>query len=330
MTEQHGQQHREESPRPGRFQKIVDACIASIPSRHVINLGKILGSVFYLLDVPHRRIVRRNLRFAYPEWPRERVNIFSKRIFQNVAITILEIFQMAYFSCDQIMGKVRISGEEHILQALEQDRGLILISAHLGNWEAGLQFVACLLQLPITGVAKKIRFKPLHRWLNRLRIRFGMKIVDKKGALPDMRQALRRGEMMGLLIDQSKRSESVDVNFFGKLVTATPAAALLALRCKSPVIPGFCTREADGQLSLRLEPPLNLQRTDNLRADLIANTQMMTDVVERAIREHPAQWLWLHKRWKKHYPHLYPEYFARRQRRKQREQRRSSDYQQKY
>jgi KDO2-lipid IV(A) lauroyltransferase len=314
MTEQHDQQRWEESPRPGRFQKIVDAFIAGIPSRHVINLGKILGTVFYLLDVPHRKIVRRNLQFAYPDWPRERVNIFSKRIFQNVAITILEIFQMAYFSCDQIMAKVRISGEEHIQRALELNKGLILISAHLGNWEAGFQFFSCFFQMPITGVAKKIRFKPLHRWLNRLRIRFGIKIVDKKGALPDMRLALRRGEVIGLLIDQSKRSESVDVNFFGKTVTATPAAALLALRCKSPVIHGFCVREADGQLSLRLDPPLNLQRTGDLRADLIANTQMMTDVVERAIREHPAQWLWLHKRWKKHYPHL--------------EQRRSSDYRQ--
>jgi KDO2-lipid IV(A) lauroyltransferase len=148
--------------------------------------------------------------------------------------------------------------------------------------------------------------------------------VDKKGALPAMRQALRRGEVIGLLIDQSKRSESVDVNFFGKSATATPAAALLALRCKSPVIIGFCTRESNGRLALRINPPLNLQRTGDLRADLIANTQMMTDIVERAIRAHPEQWLWLHKRWKKHYPHLYPEYFARRDRRKRREQRRSS------
>ena len=327
MTDHYHEQRRPESIRPRKLRTRVDTWIAGIPSRHIVNLGKIMGTVLYFLDVPHRRIVRRNLRFIHPDWTMAQVRMVSKRIFQNVAITVLEIFQMASLSCEQIMGKVSISGEENILQALKQGRGLILISAHLGNWEAGLQFVACLLQLPITGVAKKIRFEPLHRWLNRLRIRFGMKIVDKKGALPEMRQALRRGEMMGLLIDQSKRSESVDVNFFGKLVTATPAAALLALRCKSPVIPGFSTRKPDGKLSLRLDPPLNLQRTDNLRADLIANTQMMTDIVERAIREHPDQWLWLHKRWKKHYPHLYPEYFARRQRRKQREQRRSSEHQ---
>ena len=138
-----------------------------------------------------------------------------------------------------------------------------------------------------------------------------------------MRQALRRGEVTGLLIDQAKRSESVDVRFFGKRVTATPAAALLAFRCKSPVLHIYCVREANGQLTFRVDPPLELKRTHDLRSDLITNTQMMTDVVEKAIREYPDQWLWLHKRWKKHYPHLYPEYFARRHRRKERENKRA-------
>ena len=188
--------------------------------------------------------------------------------------------------------------------------------------------MSCFCQAPITGVAKKIRFKPLHRWLNRLRIRFGIKIIDKKGALPRMRQALRRGEIIGLLIDQSKRADSVDVNFLGKRVTAPPAAAFLALRCKSPVLPLLCIRGKNGRINIQVGTPLNLQRSGDLRADLIANTQMMTDIVERAVRAHPDQWLWMHKRWKKHYPHLYPEYFARRQRRHQRKQRRSSEYRQ--
>jgi KDO2-lipid IV(A) lauroyltransferase len=159
--------------------------------------------------------------------------------------------------------------------------------------------------------------------LNRLRIRFGVKIIEKKGALPVMRQTLRRGEVIALLIDQSKRSESVVVNFFGKKVTAPPAAALLALRCKCPVLPSFCVREKTGQLTIRVGSPLNLEHTGDLRADLITNTQMMTDMTESAVRAYPDQWFWMHKRWKKHYPYLYPEYYARRRRRKQREQRRS-------
>ena len=300
--------------------------MAAIPARHIVNLGKLAGALFYYIDVPHRRIVRRNLQFVHPDWSQDQVKLFSRKIFQNVAVTVLEIIQMASLSWEEISDRIKIDGDGHIQRALELNRGLIMISAHIGNWEAGLQFMSCFCQAPITGVAKKIRFKPLHRWLNRLRIRFGMKIIDKRGALPRMRQTLRSGEVIGLLIDQSKRSESVDVDFLGKRVTAPSAAAFLALRCKSPVLPVFCIRANNGLINIQVGSPLNIQRTGDLRADLIANTQMMTKIVEDAVRSYPDQWLWMHKRWKKHYPHLYPEYFARRQRRKQREQRQSLEH----
>ena len=323
MSDKSDQLQRVDSISSPVFHNGFDAFMAAIPARHIVNLGKLVGALFYCVDVPHRRIVRRNLQFVHPEWSLDQIKIVSKRIFQNVAVTVLEIIQLASLSCEEIMDRIKIEGEGHIQRALALDRGLIMISAHIGNWEAGLQFMSCFCQAPITGVAKKIRFKPLHRWLNRLRIRYGMNIIDKKKALPRMRQTLRRGEVIGLLIDQSKRSESVDVNFLGKRVTAPSAAAFLALRCNSPVLPVFCIRADHGRINIRVGSPLNLQRTGDLRADLIANTQMMTDIVESAVRAHPDQWLWMHKRWKKHYPHLYPEYFARRQRRKQREQRRS-------
>jgi KDO2-lipid IV(A) lauroyltransferase len=301
---------------------ILEAFFNKILEHHLVRLGKLMGTLLFLIDVPHRRIVRRNLKFAYPDWTADHIRKISKRVFQNLAITLLEIYKMASDSCEDVIAKIRPSGLEHLVRAVAQKNGLVIISAHLGNWEAGLQFLSCFLELPITGVAKTIRFGPLNRWLNQMRTRFGQEIVNKKGALPHMRAALRRGEVMGLLIDQGKRSESVDVLFYGKTVTTTPAAALLALRCKSPVLPIFCVREAGGQLTFRVDPPLVLKRTNDLRSDLIANTQMMTDVVEKMVREYPDQWLWLHKRWKKHYPHLYPEFELRRQRRKKREARR--------
>jgi KDO2-lipid IV(A) lauroyltransferase len=191
----------------------------------------------------------------------------------------------------------------------------------LGNWEFGTQYAACFMQRPTLGVVKKIRFNPLNQWVHNLRTRFGIHIIYKKGALPDMRQSLRRGEIVGLLVDQSRRKEGIDVNFFGHRVPATPAAAFLGLRCKSPILPMFCIREASGQMTIHVQQPLELKRSGNLRADVQANTQLITDAVERMIRLYPEQWFWVHKRWKKYYPHLYPQYQLRRQRRKAREAR---------
>jgi KDO2-lipid IV(A) lauroyltransferase len=267
--------------------------------------------------------VRRNLRFAYPDWSREQVDHISRRVFQNLGVSILEIFQTATLSREQVLARVRVVGEENLQNALKSKNGLIVVSAHLGSWETGLLFFCCYVQKPILGVVKKIRFAPLNRWVLRLRTQFGIEIVEKKGAMPEMRRMLRRGGVIGLLVDQSRRSEGVEVNFFGHKVTTTPAAAFLAIRCKSPVLPIFCVRDESGRLTVVVQSPLEMKRTGDLRSDVQSNTQKINDVVEKAVRQYPDQWFWVHKRWKKYYPQLYPEYQARRRRRHEREMRRN-------
>jgi KDO2-lipid IV(A) lauroyltransferase len=84
----------------------------------------------------------------------------------------------------------------------------------------------------------------------------------------------------------------------------------------------FCVRDDSGRLTVVVQSPLEMKRTGDLRSDVQSNTQIITDVVENAVRKYPDQWFWVHKRWKKYYPHLYPEYQLRRQRRKERKQRR--------
>ncbi len=290
--------------------------IAKITQKHILRIGKLTGRLVYALDVPHRRIVRRNLAFAYPDWSTEEIKRNCRRIFQNLGITFFEFLQLTALSREDILGRVRVEGWDNLQRALESKKGLIIVSGHLGSWETGLQCACCLIEKPALGVAKKIRFAPLNRWVLRTRTRFGLKVIYKKGALPIMRRTLRRGGVLGLLVDQSRRSEGVDVSFFGHKVTATPAAAFLAIRCNSLVLPIFCIREADGQLTMEVKSALEIKRTGDLRSDIQTNTQMITDAVEKAVREYPDQWFWVHKRWKKYYPHLYPEYQARRKRRK--------------
>ncbi|MBW2013754.1 MAG: lysophospholipid acyltransferase family protein [Deltaproteobacteria bacterium] len=192
------------------------------------------------------------------------------------------------------------------------------MSAHLGNWEIVPLFWPLYFKKSITVVARQILNKIVNRWIHELRTRFGSRVIYKDIALPEMTRTLRQGKILAILIDQgTKSSLGVKIKFFNKLVTATPAAALLAMRCNSPVLPGFCTRNADGTFTITLEPPLILKRTGNLSADLRSNTQLMTDAIEKAVRKYPEQWFWVHKRWRKYYPHLYPEDIARRRRRRE-------------
>ena len=299
-----------------RIERIAPGGIGGLPP-----LARALGRVVAAVDVPHRRIVQRNLRFAYPGWSERRVRETTRRVFQHAAATVAEILQMTRLDREAILRGARVSGEEFLGRALHERRGLITMSAHLGNWEMALQYASCFLDVPVTGVAKKLRLAPLQGWVHRFRTRFGARIAYKEGSLGDMSQALRRREVVSILVDQSRRSEGLEVRYFGRRVTTTPAVAMLALRCRSPVMPVFCVREPCGGLHIRVEPALEIQRTGRLRDDLRVNTQRVTDAVERMVRRYPEQWLWMHKRFKKFYPDLYPEYQARRLRRRRKRRR---------
>jgi KDO2-lipid IV(A) lauroyltransferase len=296
---------------------VLAAFIAGTSAPKIQRVGKFLGTLAFYVDVPHRRIVRRNLKFIHPDWPPKKIRGLSKRVFQNIGTTFTEILQMTCLSKEEILDKARIYGANNMSEALKAGNGAILVSAHLGNWEMVPLLVPLYFDTPVVGVARKLPFEFINNLIVNLRTRFGCKVIDKEEALPQMRKALRQGAILGIMIDQGTRSsESVGITFFGHKVRATPAASLLALRCKSPVVPVFCVRDADGRLSIIIEPPLKLTRTRDLRADLKVNTQIMTDVVERAVSKYPEQWFWVHKRWKKYYPQLYPEYIARRKRRR--------------
>jgi KDO2-lipid IV(A) lauroyltransferase len=305
--------------KPPIFRSALVSFVASMPQRHMARAGKLLGTLAYIVDRRHQRIVKRNLKFIYPEWSWDRIQKVSKRVFQNMAITLLEICQMTCLSREDILRKVRIRGKDNLLNGMKNPKGLILISAHLGNWEMAHVFASCYVRTPLVLVARKIRPKVLNQWVHQVRTRFGSVVLDKAGALPKMARILHHGGPVGVLIDQGTlRSEGIEVAFFGKTVTATPAAAILARRYNSPVVPAFCIREGDGSLTLLVEPPLDLKRTKDMPGDLQVNTQMMNDAIEQAVKAYPEQWFWFHKRWKRHYPHLYREDLARRKQQKAR------------
>lgn len=301
-----------------RIKNNMKALIARIPKRSIIGLGKLLGEILLLVDVHDRRLILSNLRFIHTDWTPDQIQELARLVFHHLGITFLETFQMATFSREDILARVRMIGEEHVLNALRENKGLIVITAHLGNWEMALQFASCYSQLPVVTVARKMHFASIERWLTHFRTRFGARIITKEGALRDMMKVLRQGEILTLMIDQGRASDGVDVSFFGRKATATRGAALVAMRCQSPVIMVSCFRAPDGELVLNFYPPLDIQRTGDPRADVQMNTQIMSDAVEKAIREHPEQWCWNQRKWKKHHPELYPEFFAGKERKKRR------------
>ena len=301
-----------------RWRDRLKVLIAGIRPSHIMRFGRLLGNLMYMLDVSRRGMIRRNLELVHPEWSRSQITQFCRRNFHHYAVTLLEMLQSACMSAEDMRSRLRISGEEHLVRALDQGKGVIVVSAHLGNFELALQYPVCCLKRPMTGVAKKLHYRLRNRWIHGLRTRFGNKLLYNRDVMPAMIKTLRRGELLGILVDQSRNKLAFDVAFLGRIGTMTYAPALLARRCKSPILPVFCVREADGRLAIRVEPPLEIQKTRDVHADLRVNTQKIADVVENAIRRCPEQWFWFFKHFKKHYRYLYSEFPSRNQRKKQR------------
>jgi KDO2-lipid IV(A) lauroyltransferase len=226
-------------------------------------------------------------------------------VFRNYGISLFELFQMGFMQPEDVARRMRFYGLENFREALLRRRGVIAVSAHLGSWELGMQALPCVFGMHLTAVAKKFKSNFVENWIHSVRTRFGNAILYKKDSLADMTQILRRGGILAILIDMARRKDGVDVQFYGRKATATPAVAMLALRCRAAVLPTFSLREPDGRIGVHAEPEIEMRRTRNLRADLVTNTQRITDVVEGMVQRYPEQWFWLMRRWKEHYPELY-------------------------
>lgn len=276
--------------------------ITHLPTR---AFGRFLGGLLYVCAASQRRIVLRNLQFAFPEAGPQWARRTAWAVAQNYGITLVEVVQMKFFSRDQVLSRVKLHGLEQVTEKVSPQQGVVVVSAHMGNWEIGMQVMPCFFGRPLTAVAKKFKAGMIENWLHKTRTRFGSQILYKKGALAEMTRIIREGGVLTILVDMARRSDGVDVEFFGKKATATPAAAMLALRCRCPVVPVFCLREADGTIGIQVGAPIEMLRSRDLRRDLVVNTQRITDVVEGMVRQHPEQWHWLMRRWKEHYPQLY-------------------------
>jgi Kdo2-lipid IVA lauroyltransferase/acyltransferase len=290
---------------------------AKFPDSIINTIGRFLGTVAYYVDIRHRRISQRNLVFAYPDWSKEHVRKVSRRVFQHIGITFLEILQMTFMGREKILQKVTVKNGHYFNAAINDENGVIIISAHIGNWEMANVFISAYFKISIGIVARALDSQRMDCWINRIRSKSGNEIWPKKGALSKMARSLRNGGVVGMLIDQDTRDdESVQIEFFNHKANATPAAALLARRYDAVVLPLFCRRGADGRLVLEVQAPLTLVKTKDRQSDIETNTQIMTDAVEKAVNAYPEHWFWVHKRWKRHHPELYPEDLARHERRK--------------
>jgi len=249
-----------------------------------------------LLDVavPRlRRTARRNLELAYPDkTPAEREAI-ADEVFGSIARLLYAFARFPQINRENISDWIRYEGLEHYLEARKSGRGILIATAHFGNWELSA-FAHALMTEPMHVMIRPLDNPALDRLVEERRQLSGNQLISKRDAARAVLRALQANQAVGILIDQNTSlDEGVFVDFFGTLACANTGFAKLAAHTGAAVIPGFAVwSEKERRYVLRFYPPVPMT------GDPAEDTQRLHAKLEEVIREHPGQWLWIHRRWK--------------------------------
>jgi Kdo2-lipid IVA lauroyltransferase/acyltransferase len=269
-----------------------------VPLALALWLGRRVGDVVYTAMPRRRRIALSNLGRAYPELPEAERRRLARRAAQHLGMTLVELPRLLTAPLEETLARIRLDGIEHLDAAMQTHGRALVLTAHLGNWE-----ILCAAHR-LTEYGLSVVVRPLDApWLDavavKLRRRTGVDVIDKRGALRPVLEALRRGRMVGILMDQNAaRREGVFVEFFGYPASTSRSLALLAVRTGAPVVPIFARRAAGIGHTVVIRPALPPPSSNDPEAAVVELTARCTEEIERAIREAPEQWLWSHDRWR--------------------------------
>ncbi len=274
--------------------------IALFPHRQVTRLAIPLGKLWFRVDGHHRRIALHNLRLAFGgEIQGRKLNSIAEANFVHLTRVILEIPSLLKL-CKENVGEYAVfSGVEYLKNALSRGKGILFLSAHLGNWELMAMAASVQFDLSFQIVVRPVDFVPLDRVLEEIRTRTGNKLLVKHHCAAEISQALREKQNVAILLDQNASwHNGVYVPFFGRIVCTNRGLALLALRHEATVIPVFNIQQSDGRYRIMFEPAVSLIRTGNFQRDVMANTALFNTIIEKYVRMAPDNWLWVHRRWR--------------------------------
>lgn len=260
--------------------------------------------VRYLLRKLSKRrsgIVAKNLKIAYPHYTAEEISALTRAIsrhFSTVFIEIITVFVKK--QPEKILKKVEILHSEVLERALDKKKGVILFSAHFGNWELIPLILSRQLNQKVNSVAREMNNPLVEKKVKQFRKYMGSELIYKRNSIRTILKRLEKNGIVYLLIDHNTIArEGVFVDFFGKPASTVTSVSQLHLKRAIPIIPIFIHYEKDKiVLELLEEIDEASTSTGNQKEDILRLTQRCTSLIEEKIKQYPEQWFWFHNRWK--------------------------------
>ncbi|HLK03829.1 MAG TPA: lysophospholipid acyltransferase family protein [Candidatus Acidoferrum sp.] len=246
-----------------------------------------------------RRIATFNLRLAFPDWTETRRNEVLHNMARYLAWQAVEFARFPSHTPENISQVIEMEGHENFLEAQRRGKGVLILTGHIGAWELS-SFAHALYGYPMYYMARPLDNALLDAFVNHYRCLSGNKPIYKNESARAVLKALHGGGVVGILADQNTLpEEGAFVDFFGKTACTTTGIARLALHTGAAVVPGYAYwDEAAEKYKLRFEPAIEIVDSGDSERDVLENTQRFAKITEDIIRRFPAQWVWVHARWK--------------------------------
>ncbi|MFP4650047.1 MAG: lysophospholipid acyltransferase family protein [Desulfobacterales bacterium] len=272
--------------------------LGMVPRKTADHLAGVLGRIWFAADRRHREVAIENLTLAFGrEMTPKQIRALARRIFCSLMKIVFETGWAMHIKESDIRRHFLFTGMENLQAAMQEKKGVLVLTAHLGNWEL-LITAAGKIGLPISAIYRPMEFEPLDRFFRQLRSSSGASLFPKKMAMRKVLRSLRDNKLVGILLDQNTGvSKGVFADFFGEPAGTNKGLALVARETGTPVVPMFLVRD-NGFFRVICGPQLPRIKTRDKTKDIEASTRLYNKVIEDMIRLYPEQWFWVHRRWK--------------------------------
>jgi KDO2-lipid IV(A) lauroyltransferase len=277
------------------------ALVGAFPVEVNLRTARLMGRLWWLLKKKHRDRALDNLRPALGDQ-------YNERQLRNIARRSLEHFAQLYLvelaMTPRLITRwswaryVTLDNLAPALELLLKKTGVILVTGHFGNYEL-LGAAISRLGLPLTAIMRPLDHALVNRYLVRTREACGLTLLYKKGVMAAAPRVIDNGGALCFIGDQDAGRKGLFVDFFNRPASTYKSIGLLAMQKRVPIVVGYAARIGRGfSYRLRVERIIRPEEWDVQDDPLRWITQTYSHALETAIRRHPEQYLWMHRRWK--------------------------------
>jgi Kdo2-lipid IVA lauroyltransferase/acyltransferase len=252
---------------------------------------------FYIIPI-RKEVVFDNLKHAFPDLTSNEIKSIASNSYKNFAITLVEILYLPWTTELQIKKAVQFDHLELIEKKEKENNGVILLSAHFGNWEYLAISGGVQLNKKFSVIVKSQRNPYVNDWMNRARTRWTNKVVPLGVSIRNIYSELLNKGIIALVADQRGPEESIKLEFFGRKTSVYTGPAILSIKSNAPIIYGIAVRQTDYSYKVQIIEISKEGLPNEFDEKVKMLSERMLKYLEIIIREHPEQWFWMHKRWK--------------------------------